>query len=67
MSDVLLHPTFPTDELEKTIKQTITALQSTKDDPEAIASNVSEVLNFGADNPYGEQVTEKHGGEYRTG
>ncbi|HYW95121.1 MAG TPA: pitrilysin family protein [Bacteroidales bacterium] len=59
MSDVLLHPTFPEAELEKNRKQTITALQSSKDDPETIAANVAEVLNYGADNPYGEQVTEK--------
>ncbi len=59
MADVLLHPVFPESELEKNKKQTITALKTTKDDPDAIASNVSEVLNFGADTPYGEQITEK--------
>ena len=58
MSDVLLHPTFPEQELEKSRKQTLTALKSIKDDPETIASNVAEVMNFGEDNPYGEQTTE---------
>ena len=46
-------------ELEKNRKQTITALKSNKDDPETIASNVAQVLNYGADNPYGEQITEE--------
>ncbi len=59
MSDILQHPSFPESELEKNRKQTLTALKSVKDDPDAIVSNVSEVLNYGADNPYGEQVTEK--------
>ncbi len=59
MSDVLLHPVFPKEELEKNRKQTLTALKSVKDDPDAMAANVAEVLNYGADNPYGEQVTEK--------
>lgn len=59
MSDVLLNPSFPADEFEKIKKQTISGLASSKDDPNAIASNVASVLRFGKDHPYGEIVTEK--------
>jgi zinc protease len=59
MSDVLLNPSFPQEEFEKIKKQTISGLASSKDDPNAIASNVAAVLRYGKDHPYGEIVTEK--------
>jgi predicted Zn-dependent peptidase len=59
MSDVLLNPTFPEEELEKSLKQMKTGIQAAKDEPEAIADNVSKVLNYGANDPYGELITEK--------
>ena len=59
MSDVLLNPSFPEDEFEKIKKQTISGLASSKDDPNAIASNVASVLRYGKDHPYGEIVTEQ--------
>ncbi len=59
MSEVLLHPVFPQAELEKSRKQTLTALQTTRDDPGTMAENVAGVLRYGADNPYGEIVTEE--------
>lgn len=59
MTDVLFNPAFPEDELEKIRKQTISGLAASKDDPNAIASNVRNVLVYGKDHPYGELTTEE--------
>ena len=59
MSDVLLNPAFPQDEFDKLKKQMISGLQTAKDDPGSMSTNVSAVLNFGKDHPYGEQMTEQ--------
>lgn len=58
MSDVLLHPTFPEEELEKVRKQAISSLQSEKTSPDALSAKVTSVLNYGNRHPYGEFVTE---------
>ncbi|MGK7396531.1 MAG: insulinase family protein [Candidatus Cyclobacteriaceae bacterium M3_2C_046] len=60
MTDILYNPTFPEEELEKIKKQTISGLASEKDDPQAIAGNVADVLNYGKEHPYGEIQTEEH-------
>ncbi|MBL7943124.1 MAG: insulinase family protein [Flavobacteriales bacterium] len=59
MSDVLLNPTFPDEELEKVRKQTISSLQSEKTSPDALSAKITNVLNFGTDHPYGEFSTEE--------
>ncbi len=59
MSDVLLNPTFPTEEFEKVKKQTASGLESQKDDPNAIAGIVGPVIRNGKSHPYGEVMTEK--------
>ena len=59
MADVLLNPTFPQDEFDKLKKQTISNLAAEKDDPNAIAGNVADVLRYGANHPYGELATEE--------
>ncbi len=58
MSDVVLNPAFKQEEFDKIITQTKSGLQTSKDDPDAIASNVVSALNFGKDHPYGEITTE---------
>jgi zinc protease len=58
MSDMLLNPTFPAEEFEKLKKQTLSGLASSKEDPEAIAGNVANVLRYGKNHPYGELSTE---------
>ena len=58
MTDVLLNPAFPEDEFEKLKKQTLSGLAMAKNDPNAIANNVENVLNFGKDHPYGNVQTE---------
>ncbi len=59
MSDVVLHPAFKQEELDKIKKQRISGLASEKDDPNAIARKMKSALFFGTDHPYGEMVTEK--------
>ena len=54
MTDILYNPTFPQDELDKLKKQSKSGLTAQKDDPNSIASNVSTVLTYGKDHPYGE-------------
>lgn len=59
MTDVLFNPTFPEEEFEKIKTQTLSALAQSKDDPNAIASNVSAVMRNGKKHPYGEVETEE--------
>lgn len=58
-ADVLLNPSFPEDEFEKLKKQTLSALEASKNDPGAIAGNVENALLYGKDHPYGELTTEE--------
>lgn len=57
-SEVILRPSFPDSELAKIKKQTLSGLEAGKDDPESIMSNVTAVVNFGKDFPYGEVETD---------
>lgn len=59
MADVLLNPSFPEDQIEKSRKQTISGLASAKTDPNAISGNIVSVMNYGKNHPYGEVVTEE--------
>lgn len=58
MADVLLHPTFPAEELDKAKRRVESALAQAKDDPDAIADNVGSILRNGKEHPYGEAMTE---------
>ncbi|UCS95132.1 insulinase family protein [Echinicola marina] len=59
MSDVLYNPIFPQEELDKLKKQAITALATSKDDPNSISGRLTAALVFGKDHPYGETQTEE--------
>ena len=59
MSDVLMNPIFPEEELEKVKKQTISDIESQQTDPTSIARNVAKVMRYGKDHPYGEVKTEE--------
>ena len=59
MSDVLLNPIFPEEELEKVRKQTLSDLETQKSDPFGIARNVAPILRFGRNHPYGEVISEE--------
>jgi predicted Zn-dependent peptidase len=58
VSDILLHPVFKEEELEKIRKQTLSVIAVNKADPNVVATDVINVLNFGDNHPYGEVVTE---------
>ena len=58
MSDMLFNPAFPAEEFDKLKKQTLSALASAKDEPDAIAGNVANVVRYGKNHPYGELSTE---------
>lgn len=57
-SEVILKPAFPEAEFEKIKTQTLSGLQTQKDDPNAISENVSRALTYGKDHPYGEITNE---------
>lgn len=59
MSDVIKNSDFKEEELEKLRTQYISGKQTEKDDPDAIARNVRNVLLYGKDHPYGEISTEE--------
>lgn len=67
MSDVLMNPTFPQEELEKSLKQMETGIQAEKNEPSAIANNIASVLRYGKDDPYGEVVSEENLANITTG
>jgi predicted Zn-dependent peptidase len=57
-TEVLFQPSFPEEEYEKLKKQTLSGLAASKDDPNSIASNVSSVVVYGPEHPYGNITTE---------
>jgi zinc protease len=57
MSDVLLNPVFPQEELDRQINQTLTGLSAVLTDASAMVGNVSTRLVYGDDHPYGEVTT----------
>lgn len=59
MADVLYNPSFPQEEFDKLKKQTLSGLAQAKEDPNAIAGNVAQVVRYGKDHPYGEIETEE--------
>jgi len=59
LSEVVLQPALSTEELEKIRKQTLSGIESSKDDADAISGNVVKKLVYGATHPYGEMMTTK--------
>ena len=59
LSEVILHPALSGDELEKVRKQTISGIESNKDEPDAISNNVMKKLVYGANHAFGEITTVK--------
>jgi zinc protease len=59
MADMLLHPTFPADALERLRQQRLVALTQEKDRPQSIANNVFSRVLYGDEHPYGRVVTEQ--------
>ena len=59
VSDAILNPTFPEEELEKVKKQVNSGLANTPTSPGEIAGNLVSATNFGSLHPYGEVMTEE--------
>lgn len=59
MSDVTLRPEFKQEELDKLKTQALSGLETNKNDPDAMMANVSKVINFSKNHPYGEVETEE--------
>jgi len=58
MADVVLNPTFPEEELEKSRKQQLSNLANEKTDPNSMSDKIGNVMKFGPTHPYGEFMTE---------
>jgi zinc protease len=59
LADVLLHPAFPSDALERLRGQTLVNLTQAKDQPGIIANNVFLRVLYGDNHPYGRVSTEE--------
>ncbi len=58
-ADICLNPSFKEEELEKIKKRTISSLEANKEDADAVAENVTNVLMYGKNHPYGEIETKE--------
>ena len=56
-ADVILNPSFPQEEFDKEIKQTLTGLEASEKDNKAVSGRVKSAILYGYDHPYGEVVT----------
>ena len=59
MSDVLMNPTFPEEEMEKERKQTLSGFASSATDANQISGRLSAAMTYGLNHPYGESANEK--------
>jgi zinc protease len=59
LADVTLNPVFPKAEFDKLIKQSLTGLEASAEEPDAIAANIKALTVYGNGHPYGEFETEK--------
>jgi len=58
MADVVLNPTFPSEELEKSRKQQLSNFANEKTDPNSMSDKIGNVMKYGPTHPYGEFMTE---------
>lgn len=58
MSDALLNANFQQTDLDKLKKQSLSGLEASKNEPDAMMNNVASVMNYGSNHPYGEVTTE---------
>lgn len=53
MADVVVHPTFPEEELDRKRAERLAALSQRRDEPSIVASNAFAAVLYGAAHPYG--------------
>ena len=59
MSDIAMNAMIRHDDLELARKKMLSGLETQKNDPDAMVRNVSAVVNFGTNHPYGEVPTDE--------
>lgn len=59
LADVTLNPSFPKDEFDKLIKQTLTSIEADAEQPDVISSHIKALTLYGKGHPYGEFETKK--------
>ncbi len=59
MNDIIKNSVFSEQEFNKAKKQLLSGLESQKSNANAISNNISNLLNYGKNHPYGELVTEE--------
>lgn len=59
MSDITLNPSFPQEEFDKILKQTLSGLETQKSDPGSMIRNMKSRVLYGKDHPYGDVLTEE--------
>jgi len=57
MSDIVLHPDFPPEEIDRVRKLLCDSISQTENDPNGISGRVGSILLFGRDHPYGRPIT----------
>ncbi len=58
ISETILEPAFAQEDFDRIVSQTRGNLASIPSDPGSMSSNVSGIVNYGKDHPYGEVMTE---------
>lgn len=59
MSDMVINSQFNQTELDKLKTQSTSGLEASKNEPDAMLSNVTQAVNFGSGHPYGQVPTEE--------
>lgn len=59
MADIAMNANFQEEEVEKIRKRSLSALQTAKNSPDDMLQNVTSVINYGKNHPYGEVANEE--------
>lgn len=59
MADIAMNAKISQDELDRTKKKSISAIETTKNQPDAMVNNVAAAVKYGPNHPYGEIATEE--------
>ncbi|HEY9178888.1 MAG TPA: insulinase family protein [Flavipsychrobacter sp.] len=59
MADIAMNANFQEEEVEKIRKRMLSGLQAAKNEPDQMLENVTSVINYGKNHPYGEIANEE--------
>lgn len=57
LADVVRNPAFPQESFDKLVTQSESGIESSKDDPSSISSNLVSTVLYGKEHPYGQFMT----------